>query len=167
MNSKRFAAALLVLTSVVAGAPAVAETYTYPGRHGDLFSVDLPAGWKVEIDGELLHSAPADESIYLGMWAVPYGSMDEAAGALDEIVGAVVRGFEISEEDQFTLHGMPFYYLYGSGRDIEDGSPVRASVALFSPDGETFCILIYFGSPEAEKRHEKALQGIVESIRGP
>ena len=160
-----------LLATVVAAAalasPLPADTFSYPATGQKLFSIDIPNGWKVEVEGDVLHSTPPDESIYVGLWALPYETLDAAAEALDEMVADLVSGFELKEEGEFTSNDVPFYFFDGSGEDKESGGPVNVSVALFSPDGDTFCMLIYFGSPRDEKRHEDALGRIVRSIRRP
>lgn len=164
---KRLPSAAFALLTLLMMIDAVwATEYFYPNRSRPLFSVTIPDTWKVEAENELLHATPPDESVYIGFWAVEKPDMDTIGDAVAQIVDEVVKGFEIDEEDDMEINGIPFYYFSGKGRDGDDGSPLNAGVALFSPDGENFCIVLYFGSPEAESHHEQNLIGILRSIQG-
>ena len=112
----------------------------------------------------MLHASPADESIYLGFWAVNIESMDAVGDAVGEIVDGLVTDFEIEEEGELEVNGMPMVYIDGYGID-SDGDDVECSVGIFSPDGETFCVILYFGTEAAEEKHEDALNGILESLK--
>jgi hypothetical protein len=162
MQARRIVAVLAVLALLAV--PSFAERFYYPSEDYALFSVDILNSWSVEAEEDVLHAGPPDGSLYLGFWALDADDVDAAADAVDEIVASMVRGFERTDEGEGDLNGMPTYLISGTGRD-EDGAPINASVALFSPDGETFCLVIYFGSPEAESRHESALGRIIDSIR--
>jgi hypothetical protein len=162
MQTRRIVAVLAVLALLAV--PSFAERFYYPSEDYALFSVDILNSWSVEVEDQVLHASPPDGSVYLGFWALDASDIDAASDAVEGIVGSMVRGFEVTEEGEGDLNGMPAYHIGGTGHD-EDGGPINASVALFSPDGETFCIVIYFGSPEDQGRHESALSRIIASIR--
>lgn len=158
-------ALLAVLLALAGSAPVLAERYEYPGDGDALFSIDVPDGWQVSVEEQVLHTGPPDESIYVGLWALDGVSLDSAGEAIDQIVSELIRGFEIEEEDELEIDGMPFVYFEGWGYSREDGSPLNASIALFSPDGDSVCTIFYFGSPDAERVHEKMLDRMLGSIR--
>ena len=162
MQTRRIVTTLAVLALLAA--PSFAERYYYPDEDSALFSVDILNSWSVEVEDQILHAGPPDGTIYLGFWALDAGDMDAAGQAVEGIVDSMISGFEVTEEGEGDLNGMPAYYVDGHGRS-EDGGPLNASVALFSPDGATFCIVIYFGSPDDQSRHESSLNRIVNSIR--
>ncbi len=145
---------------------ASAATYLYPNTQFPLFAVDIPDRWIVEVEGELLHAAPRDQSVYLGFWALDasFGG-DDVGAAVDDIVSNMVRNPSINSEEELTINNIPFYYFEGEGRSVDDGSWLNYGVAMFSPDGDTVCVVIYFGAPEDEARHENTLIRIIESIR--
>jgi len=156
---------LSILLIALLPAWTVAGTYSYPDTRFPMFSVDLPDRWTVEVEDELLHAAPPDGSIYLGFWALDtYLSGDQVGETVDEIVNSMIHNPSIDEEEEFEVNGIPFYYFQGQGRYVE-GGPLNYGVAMFSPDGDTVCVVIYFGAPEDEERHEHTLVQIIESIR--
>lgn len=154
---------LVLLVTALSGVWA-GQTYYYPDAESPLFSVTLPDSWTVEAEDQLLHASPADESLYLGLWAVEIADMDAVSKAVDQIVGELVSDFEIEEEDEIEINDMPMYYFDGTGFD-EDGDEIECSVGVFTPDGETFCVLLYFGTTAAESKHEEALNQILYSLQ--
>ena len=162
MTKKAFALSLVLLLFPLW---ASATTYSYPNTRYPLFSVDIPDHWSAEVEGELLHSGPPDGSVYLGFWALDSNlSGDDVGDAVDEIVSGMVYNPSIDSEEELTINGIPFYYFEGSGQYVEGGL-VNYGVAMFSPDGNTVCVVIYFGAPADEARHEQTLIRIIESIR--
>jgi hypothetical protein len=147
-----------------AGSLLADQKYYYPSVENAIFSVTLPDTWTAEAKEEVLHATPDDESIYLGFWAVNIESLDQVGDALGEIVGELVTDFEIEEEGDVEINGMSVYYIDGFGLDTE-GDDVECSLGIFSPDGETFCVILYYGTEAAEELHSEALQGILESIK--
>lgn len=143
---------------------AFAERFYYPGHGKTLFSVNIPRGWQTSIEGDILHAGPRDDSVYLGFLGVHGRDMQEAAAAADQVIAELVHNFQVENEDSMTVNGMPFIFLEGSGRYVE-GGPINASVAIFSPDGYNFCLIMYFAQPFAELRHEDTLIRIVQSIQ--
>lgn len=162
---KRLTSALALWVLLLMSDMVWAGEYFYPNSSQPLFSVTIPDSWKVEPQEGLLHAAPPDESLYLGFWAMEKPDMDAVGNAVSGIVDEVVKGFKINNEDDMEINGVHFFFFEGNGRDPDNGSPLNASVALFSPDGQNFCVVLYFGSPEAERTHEQTLIGIIQSIR--
>jgi hypothetical protein len=158
--------ATLLLLVLLLPAWAGATTYSYPNTRHPLFSMDIPDRWEVQVEGELLHTGPPDGSIYLGFWALdPDTTGDQVGAAAEEIVSSVVRNYTIEEEDNFESNGIPFYYFQGSGWEREGGGQLRFGVAMFSPNGHNVFAVFFFGAPQDEARHDKALQRIIRSIR--
>lgn len=143
---------------------AWASDYSYPNTWSPLFTVSIPDNWQVSVENELLHAGPTDGSVYLGFWALDAADTDRAGDAVDEIISGLVRNFQITNEDNLEVNGIPMYYIEGNGQYVE-GGPMNVSVGLFSPDGQTFCVVLFFGHPEAERRHEPTLIRVIESIR--
>jgi hypothetical protein len=156
--------ALTAVALTLVAAAASAERYYYPNDKSALFSLDIPADWRVEPEGDVLHAGPRDGSVYLGLWVVKERDVDDAAEAVEDIVEKMVNGFRSTGEDTFDRNGIRFWYLDGQGRD-DDGNELAVSVALFAPDGKHYCILLYFGAAGTSDRHDRALTAIVESIR--
>lgn len=142
-----------------------ATTYSYPNMEQPLFSIDIPDRWRVEVDEEVLHTTPPDESVYLGFVALDANlSGDDVGNAVDELINGMVRNPSVDGEKEIVVNDIPLSYFQGSGLD-EEGGAMKYGVAMFSPNGEIVCIVFYFGTPESEARHEGELIKIIESIR--
>lgn len=141
-----------------------ADTYSYPNTRNPVFSVDIPSNWRVSVEEGLLHAGPPDESVYLGFWALDQW-VDQVGDAVDQVVGQLVNNFRMQTEEETEINGLPFYFIEGAGNYVEDGSWVDVSIAVFSPNGQTFCVMLYFGPPVATQTHENTLVGIVRTIR--
>ena len=63
-------ACLLVSLLLSWSTQAQARTYSYPDTRRPLFSLDIPNAWHVEIENDVLHAGPPDQSLYLGFWAL-------------------------------------------------------------------------------------------------
>lgn len=159
---KKFVLLLSVLFLISLVNTSFAEKFVYPSEN-PIFSIVFPDDWQIELDEEMLHASPEDESIYLGLWALGVESIDDALDALDEIVGETVVEPEFDEPGQVTVNDIAIFYVDGKGTD-EEGDNVTFSVALFSPDGETVFIVFSYGTPEAEKLHGEEWESIVKSI---
>jgi hypothetical protein len=153
---------MLVAWSVLS-VSSPAETYSYPKR-APIFTMDIPDTWQVETEDNILHASPKDGSVYLGLWGVNAKSMDQALEGLDEEVGKWITDLESGDAEETKINGIPFVFVDGEGKDKDDGSVVKCSVAVFIPAENEIMILIYFGTPDAEAKHEKALKKIVQSI---
>jgi len=140
------------------------EEFIYPSKD-PVFSITIPDGWKSELDENMLHAGPADDSIYLGLWVLQEDdSLEAALDALDESIAGYVRDLKTGEPEEVVINDIKFMTVDGTATD-KDGDPVNVSVALFSPDDETIFILIYFGSDEAEKKHDSELSAVLNSIK--
>ena len=144
---------------------ASAEVYYYPDGNNPLFSITFPNHWSVEPEEELLHASPPDETIYLGLWAVEDAeTVEDAINALESSMGDLIQNVEFGDPEEFENNGIAFLGIDGAGTD-EDGNPMNISFGIFTPDGETFCILFYLGTPENEAKYEDSLTGIILSIQ--
>jgi hypothetical protein len=157
------AALALFSAAVIAGGDG--NTIVYPEKN-PIFSVTFPDDWKTETEEDIVHAYPADESIYLGIWALEDAkNLDAALDAVDEAVASLVKNLKIDDPETMTVNEIEFMTCDGTGID-NDGDKVNVSVALFSPDEKQIFILLYYGTPEAEDAHEDELVGIVKSING-
>ena len=136
--------------------------YVFPAEN-PIFSIVFPDNWKIESDEDILHAAPADESIYLGIWALDVEDVEAALAAIDEITADIVTDLKVTSTDTLTVNDINILLVEANGTD-EEGDTINVSVFLFSPDGETIFITFSYGTPEAEKIHEKELLSILKSI---
>ena len=138
--------------------------YVYPSQEDSVLSITLPAAWDVQLEEDVLHATPQDESIYLSLWAVGEATdLTTALDALEETISDFLPEFTRGEIDTAEINDIDFITVNGRGLDKE-GDAFNAAVALFSPVEETIYILLYFGVPKAEEEHREELVGILNSI---
>jgi len=143
---------------------ATSSTYVYPEK-ASVFSITFPDEWQVESEEALLHASPADESIYFGVWALMEAdSLDAALKALDESLADYLTELELGDPEEVEINEITFLTVNGQGK-IPEGDLVNVSVALFSPEEKTVFIALYFGTPEAEEKHEETLTKVIQSIK--
>jgi len=143
---------------------AQAETMSYPGDD-PVFSVSFPESWNLETEDDVLNAMPADESIYLGIWALEdVDDVEEALDAIAEDADNFFKDLQVEDPGETEINGIPFIFVDGKGV-LEDDTAVTVSLAVFSPDGETFFIGLFFGPPDMFKEHREEIDSIVQSVR--
>jgi hypothetical protein len=142
------------------------KEFIYPSSEAPIFSIAFPDNWKVDFEGQVLHSNPPDGSIYFGLWALEkVQDLDAALKAVDGAIAKLVSGVKWKEPEEILVNEIPFVTISGEGK-VEGAQIVGVEVAVFSPDGEQEFILLYFGVPEAEGKYEQDLSEIIQSISG-
>ncbi|MCK5738454.1 hypothetical protein KAH55_04700 [bacterium] len=145
---------------------ANADTYSYPGDD-PVFTISFPDNWTIETEDELLHATPPDESIYAGVWAIDnVDDVELILEVLDEEIAKFIQDIEADEPMETEINGIPFIIVDGDGY-VEDEILVEFSATLFSTDGETFFIGLYFGTPEMVEEYSEELVGIINSVSIP
>jgi hypothetical protein len=153
-----------ILLALVAMPLIGQEEYVYPSDK-PLVSMTFPSNWKVSTEEQLLHAMPPDESVYLGLWFVHEAAeLDAALEEVDNLTKELLGSLTLGETKKATLNGMPVEYIEGEGVSKE-GDKVMVDVALFNPQQGTVGIAIYFGTVEADKKWDKQLTEIINSIK--
>jgi len=153
---------IVALFTLTTGANS--STYVYPEK-ASVFAITFPDEWQVENEEALLHASPADESIYFGVWALTEAdSLEAALKALDESLADYLTDLELGDPEEVEINEIAFLTVNGQGK-IPEGDLVNVSVALFSPEEKIVFIVLYFGTPEAEEKHEEALTKVIQSIK--
>lgn len=144
--------------------PLMADTFTYPGDN-PIMSVTFPDAWVVELDEDVLHAGPADKSLYLGLIMMEGIDNVEAAieALIEETLSELLAEVEFDDPVEFENNGIAFIYAEGEGWDEEDAE-FFVDIGVFSPDGETFCVLFYLAHAEMEEQYEDQIEAIWMSI---
>ena len=155
---------VIILTTLFLTIPfAQAKTVTYPAND-PIFSINFPDDWNLEAEDDQLHATPEDESIYVGLWAMNgVENLEEALDALVEELDDIVQEVEIEDPEEMEINDISFVFIDGTGV-MEDDTDVELSIAIFSPDGETFFINLFFGTPEMVEEHSDELEAILGSV---
>ncbi|OQX87725.1 hypothetical protein B6D60_03295 [candidate division KSB1 bacterium 4484_87] len=161
MQKRSLGLILLLLIFTVNFAHAGTK-YIFPAED-PVFSIVFPDDWKIEPDENILHATPADESIYLGVWALDAEDIDAALDALDELTAEIVADLKVISTDTLVVNDIDILLVEAQGVD-EKGLIINVSAFFFSPDDETIFITLSYGTPEAEKAHQKELISILKSI---
>ena len=175
---KRTVTLMLFFSLVLIASAALAQTeYTYPAN-APVLSITFPEGWKVELDQADQKGGSAisgDDAIYLYIWPLdeeavkddPKAAIEEAGKDVGEDIATWVTDVKFEEPKTVEFNGISFLDISGAGKAKEDGSDVTVSVTFFTPDNKAVFIMLYYGSPDAEKAHEKELTAIAQSIKKP
>ncbi len=163
MTTYRIVFSILMITLMITGLFAD-DTYVYPNQETPVFSISFPYDWKVEPEDNMLHAMPKDETVYVALWALDdVENLEAALESVDKLIREMVTEFQADEPDKLEFNNILYYFMEGSGKD-NDGEDVNAAVAIFSPDSETICLIITYGTPDAEEVHEEDFMNIIKSI---
>jgi hypothetical protein len=149
-----------------------ASDLQFSALDGSKISITFPVDWKVVRDGFQIRAFPSDDTIYLGVMAVPKGVKennisDLLVTAIEDMVTDVTS---LSKDfNQIEVNGINFNHSNAIGKDKDNGNELRVSFGYFSPknDNAHWVAVIYFGTEEAKKIHKEKLQEIINSIRSP
>jgi hypothetical protein len=161
--------ASLLLTPFAAFADT---TYSVP-KDAPALSIAFPADWEVNTDEDGLVATSKDEDIELDLWALkghsdPKKMLEEIENSAKEIASDIdeyVTDFKVEESKKGELNGIQAATFGGTGKSKEDDSEVNVEVTYLSPDGKNLYALMYWGSEEAEKANQAALQSISKSLK--
>ena len=141
-----------------------ANKISYPDKKSPLFSLTTPDTWKVSQENNILVMTPKDNAIYFNIFELnQVANWENAMVALNNILKEKIPKLENPEPEMIEINGRSFYFFYGSGLN-EHGDKNKITLALFSPKAKTFCIVFYFGPPQAIKQYTIDIQKILLSI---
>ena len=150
---------------LLTGAARAENMVYYPAAEAPIFSIAFPDDWVVEQKNGQVSANPPDESMLLLLWTV--AGAENQANALqmaDELLAELFTDIEFDEPETTATNGIEIFQLNGRGQE-KDGTTVEIGMDIFSPDdGETFCVLQYYGTPEAWEAYEAEIALIAESL---
>lgn len=118
MKTIWFAAPILFALALI-GAPALADTTTWPSAK---VSVDSPPGWTSTIKGNQVLLATAKGDIAVDFVTVPAGGVNDAAGAAGRQLGKMMDKVTVKNNKPVTINGMKGAMVDGTG--VLKGTPV-------------------------------------------
>ncbi len=152
------------LCLLVVAFPAVAGTFKLPDEKA-YCSVTIPDSWKPEAYDNGVEALSEDEEVYLAIESTDTGnvekSMQEAFDYLKK------KGVEVdastAKQEEGKLNGMDVVDLSWDGKD-EDGA-CKVSLTVVSITDEKGLLIIYWASPEGEKKHQSTITKIAQDIK--
>ena len=162
MNKHLLLIPTLIVTALVASASA--GTYKLP-KDEPIASVTFPEGWKVEAADESVDASSDDEAIYIN---IEFNDADSLEGAIEETFGYLKKNkvkFDKATEkkSEGEFNGMKVVNYDWEGEDSE--GKCKISLAVLGVTPKKALLMLYWASPEGEKKHEKELNAILSSIK--
>ena len=189
MNPARIlATAAIVLGSLlpVASTSSPAQTFTYLGKDGPLFSITLPDGWdvavgspdgfEVELDGgrtvstRLVECSGSERAVWFGLWAIDGVADLDTAERISRVVESefVSQAKRLRTPKDFEVMGTPVRTIEGTA-EVEDEdeatTSVRYTTVLFKISKNAVAGGTYLAEPDGEEASAKELAAIIASLR--
>jgi hypothetical protein len=122
----------------------------------------VPAGWKVEPNGEQVQVSSPDDSVTIVLWVPDTDSFEEAAKAMGEQIDSQLDEVQSEGEGkESTVNGMPAYTLSGTGK--YEGTPVHWAVDLIKAKKPFIALSI--GESAKLQQHLDGYKKLVQSIK--
>lgn len=127
-------------------------------------SIDIPSAWKVEIKGDLMVGASADDAVGLAFWVVDKSDVKEVLKALDKQVEKMVSKAKWEKPVDITINGLKGIVIDGKG--LIKGKQAELSVAIFGPTPTKKGIVILGGVEKSKLDvHKAELKDIFASLK--
>ena len=152
----------LILTGLVATASA--GSYKLP-KDEPIATVTFPEGWKVEASDESLDASSSDDEIYIN---IEFNDAESLEGAIEESFGYLKKNKvkidkATEKKTEGELNGLKVVNFDWDGEDSE--GKCKISLAVLGVTPKKALLLLYWASPEGEKKHQKELDAILSSIK--
>ena len=159
---KRLLISTLILTAIATS--ALAGTFKLP-KEDPIASMTFPKSWKVDLNDETLDASSNDNEIYINVETTDSGSIE---GAMEESFGYLKKNKVKVDKDSLKktetkINGMDVLDLSYDGTDAD--GVCKISLTIVSVTKEKGLLVLYWASPEGEKKHQKELDSIITSIK--
>ena len=145
-------------------ASSLATTYKVP-EDNTVATINAPAEWKANNYDKGIELTSDDGEVYIAIEATDAKgvehSMDEAMEYLKN-KGVTVDAKTV-KQNEGKLSGRDAVMISWDGED-EDG-PARVQLMVVSVTNEKGVLFLYWASPEGEKKHQKEISAIAESLK--
>jgi len=153
----------LLLTAALA-LPALAGTHKLP-KDEPIVSITFPAGWKVEPSDESLDATSKDEEIYIN---VEVNDEESIEGAVQESIGYLKKNKvtidkSTEKKTEGKVNGMDVTDIAWDGKDAD--GPTKVSLTIVEVTKKKGLLILYWASPEGEKKHQEELTKIMQSLK--
>lgn len=154
---------ILALTAALA-LPGFAKTYKLP-KDEPLCTVDFPKAWTVKVEEEALDANSDDEEIYIN---IEVNDGDSIEGAIDETFGYLKKNKvtvdkKTQKQTEGKLNGMDIVDFSWEGKDTDGATKI--SLTIVQVTAKKALLILYWASPEGEKKHQADLDSIIHSLK--
>jgi hypothetical protein len=159
--------------TVAVGSMARAEELdkiAYPTADKASFVIEVPSSWKMEQaeeEGDFFHLISKSDAVF------SFRTIDGDKDTLDEAIKASVKdlnakfdNLDLGDAQDFTPHGLTGFYATGTGKEKEDGTPVRVGVAWCALKDGKIAELWFVADADDEKGIGQA-ENIANSLEAP
>jgi hypothetical protein len=147
--------------------PAFSATHKVPADD-PIATIQIPNKWQTKEYEERVEANSPDGAVHFLVMPVERNkiaeSMGEAMRYLRNRDGITVKSDSVKHE-QGKLSGMETRTVSWQGKDMKGDVKIR--FAIVSIAEKQPLLVAYWGSPEAEKKHEAELNKILQSIKRP
>lgn len=147
--------------------PAFSATHKVPADD-PIATIQIPDKWQSKEVGEGVEATSPDGAVHFLVMPVEANkiaeSMGEAMRYLRNRDGITVKSDSVKHE-QGKLSGMETRNVSWQGKDMKGDVKIRFTIVSITEKQPL--LAAYWGSPEAEKKHEAELNKILQSIKKP
>jgi hypothetical protein len=162
MNRVRLA--VLGLSLSVLPVAAQAKVFELPDEKPAI-TVTLPDAWSPEEIDKGAQATSPDSSIYVALEIEK--AKDTQKAVADALIWLKKKGVKFDQSSQRKkegeINGLPVVHIEFDGRD--DDGPTLVTLSVFVLSGDRIGILTYWGSPEGQKKYDRQLTGIINSLQ--
>lgn len=128
-------------------------------------TINAPAGWKANNYDKGIELTSDDGEVYIAIEATDAKSVESSMGEAMEYLkskGVTVDAKTVKQNER-KLSGKEAVTISWDGEDEE--GPAKVELMVVSVTNEKGVLFLYWASPEGEKKHEKEIAGIAESLK--
>ncbi len=141
----------VVLLILGMGGTALAHSLTYESETSPLFCVSLPQDWTLRTSGCRVVAAPADSSMWLGVWRLEeHTSAQQAEEDAADYLSAWFQEVQAAPAQRLQVNGMPAVRIDGTA--VYEGNPVRFAAVIFEPGPKVVCAALGLWDDETQAR---------------
>ena len=150
---------------VALATPAFSATHKVPADD-PIATIQIPEKWQAKEYEERVEATSADGTVHL---LVAPGETDKINESIGEVMryvkgksGIAVKSQSVKEE-RGKVNGMEIRNVSWKGQDNK--GEVKISFTVLAVPENKSLLMVYWGSPEATKNHERELNAMLQSIK--
>jgi hypothetical protein len=147
--------------------PAFSETHKVPADD-PIAAIQIPDKWQSKEVGEGVEATSPDGGLRFLVIPVEANKIAESMGEAMRYLrnrDAITVKSESLKQEKGKLRGMETSNVSWQGKDMKGDVKIRFTIVLIAEKQPL--LVAYWGSPEAEKKHEAELNKILQSIKKP